>query len=294
MDFSIVTPSFRQPDWLRLCLASVADQDGVTHEHIVQDNCSGPDVDEVCGHTSGVRLVQEPDAGMYDAVNRGWKRATGEVLSWLNCDEQYLPGTLSRAAAFFREHPETDVLFGDTLITDKDGLPLAARREVPLRATYVRNGFLYALSCSTFFRRRLWDEGLLHLDARYRYAADFDLILRLLGRQCATAHLRAYLGIFCAHGANLSVKRAADMAAEVEAIRARHGALPAWIRPAVRLLRAAEKAVRGCYRADTISYPVRVAASPAVRRVGPCRAGWRFTYARAEIAGGAEQGGSRC
>ncbi len=117
---SIVTPSYRQPAWLRLCAASVADQQapGLAVEHIVQDSLSGPEVDEVMGHFPSARYISEKDQGMYDAINRGWDKAHGDILAWLNCDEQYLPGALATVADYFRTHPGVDVLFADAIIVD--------------------------------------------------------------------------------------------------------------------------------------------------------------------------------
>ena len=79
LTFSIVTPSYKQPQWLRLCAASVADQGGpgVAVEHIVQDSLSGPGIAEVLLPFPQVKLVSEKDQGMYDAINRGWEKATG-------------------------------------------------------------------------------------------------------------------------------------------------------------------------------------------------------------------------
>jgi len=99
MLFSIVTPSFRQLDWLKRCVRSVADQ-SVEHEHIVQDAGTGPQLDEWVGASSPARLFVERDKGMYDAVNRGFARASGEIFAYLNCDEQYLPGALAAVAVF--------------------------------------------------------------------------------------------------------------------------------------------------------------------------------------------------
>src|SRR5262245_29300293 len=93
MEFSIITPSFRNSDWLKLCIASVADQD-VEHEHIVQDSCSDDDTPKWLPHDTRVRAYIEKDRGMYDAVNRGLARASGEILAYINCDEQYLLGAL--------------------------------------------------------------------------------------------------------------------------------------------------------------------------------------------------------
>ena len=101
MRFSVVTPSFNQLDWLELCIASVADQrETGSVEHIVCDGGSAG----IEGfkermlvrfpETKNYRLefVVGPDAGMYDATNKGLRRANGEICSYLNCDEQLLPG----------------------------------------------------------------------------------------------------------------------------------------------------------------------------------------------------------
>ena len=93
MKFSIVTPSFRNSRWLKLCIASVADQQGVEFEHIVQDSCSDDGTQDWLPRDRRVKAFIEKDSGMYDAVNRGYRRAQGDILAYLNCDEQYLPGT---------------------------------------------------------------------------------------------------------------------------------------------------------------------------------------------------------
>src|SRR5688572_7753502 len=100
MRFSIVTPSFRGARWLQLCIASVADQD-VDHEHIVQDSCSDDGTQDWLPRDGRVKAYIEKDKGMYDAVNRGLRRATGDILAYINCDEQYLPNALSQVAQFF-------------------------------------------------------------------------------------------------------------------------------------------------------------------------------------------------
>ncbi len=105
MKFSIITPSFRNSDWLKLCIASVADQQGVEFEHIVQDSCSDDGTQDWLPHESRVKAFIEKDAGMYDAVNRGYRRATGDILAYLNCDEQYLPGALRAVREFLRRTP---------------------------------------------------------------------------------------------------------------------------------------------------------------------------------------------
>src|SRR5262249_10318369 len=110
MQFSIVTPSYRNSQWLKLCIASVADQEGVEVEHIVQDACSDDGTQDWLLHDRRVRAFVEKDHGMYDAVNRGFRRARGDILAYLNCDEQYLPGALRNVLAFFKRAPNVEVV----------------------------------------------------------------------------------------------------------------------------------------------------------------------------------------
>jgi len=121
MKFSIITPSFRNSEWLKLCVASVADQSGVKFEHIVQDACSDDGTQHWLPGDSRVKAYIEKDGGMYDAVNRGYRRATGDILSYLNCDEQYLPGALAAVKSFFEAHPEVEVALAGSIVTDGDG-----------------------------------------------------------------------------------------------------------------------------------------------------------------------------
>ena len=120
MRISIVTPSYRRSAWLRLCIASVADQ-GVEVEHIVQDAESDDGTLDWLRRDPRVKVFVEKDQGMYDGVNRGLRRAGGDILAYLNCDEQYLPGALAAVAGFFEQHPQIDVLFGDVVMVDTRG-----------------------------------------------------------------------------------------------------------------------------------------------------------------------------
>ena len=85
MRISIVTPSFRNSRWLELCIASVADQNAM-QEHIVQDSCSDDGTQDWLPRDPRVKAYIEKDKGMYDAVNRGLRRATGDILAYINCD----------------------------------------------------------------------------------------------------------------------------------------------------------------------------------------------------------------
>ena len=138
MDFTIVTPSFRQLDWLELCIASVADQDGVFVEHIVQDGGTksfGAFAQKMADRwpdRPGYRrtMTSEKDGGMYDAINRGLKKATGGICAYLNCDEQYLPGVLKRVLHRFNQSLETDLFLGNVVVVDSQGEPICHRKMI--------------------------------------------------------------------------------------------------------------------------------------------------------------------
>lgn len=101
---------------------------GATYEHLVMDGGSTDGTPCWLAERSEIGSVLERDAGMYDAVNKGFRRAHSALVSHLNCDEQYLPGALAFVRDYFGRHPEVDVLFGDALIIRPDGSLIAFRK----------------------------------------------------------------------------------------------------------------------------------------------------------------------
>jgi glycosyltransferase involved in cell wall biosynthesis len=201
--FSVVTPSFRSSQWLRLCIASVADQ-GVEVEQIVQDAGSDDGTLDWLPKDPRVKAFVEKDQGMYDAINRGFRKSSGEILAWLNCDEQYLPGALKAVAEFFARHPDTDVVFGDVIMVDSKGDYLCHRKmQVPLKY-HTWTCHLSTLSCATFFRRRVFFEYGYQFDPKLRDVADGVWMLQLLERHTKMAALGAFTSVFTQTGVNMS------------------------------------------------------------------------------------------
>ena len=200
---SIVTPSYRSSAWLRLCIASVADQ-RVEVEHIVQDAGSDDGTLDWLPRDPRVKVFVEKDQGMYDGINRGLRRAGGDILAYLNCDEQYLPGALAEVAGFFEQHPQIDVLFGDVVMVDAEGRYLYHRKmQTPLKY-HTWTCHLSTLSCAMFFRRRIvFDYGLL-FDPRLRDVGDGEWMVRLLRRRVPMAALGQFTSAFTRTGANMS------------------------------------------------------------------------------------------
>lgn len=215
MHFSIITASFKQVDHLSRCAASVAAQAAnVTMEHIIQDGGTGQKFDTWAAGQTFAKCFQQTDDGMYDAINRGFSKAGGEVLSWLNCDEQYLPNTLALVLEFFDLHPETDILFGDVIVVDASLRPLSYRTAITPSPKHIKSCFLPTFSAATFVRRRIVDQGIL-LDTSFKAIADAEWIHRLLSLGFRTAVINQPLAAFTRTGQNLghsdsSLKEARD------------------------------------------------------------------------------------
>jgi glycosyltransferase involved in cell wall biosynthesis len=204
LTISVITPSYKQLPWLKLCAASVADQEGVIVEHIIQDAQSGPELEEWIRKNTKAKLHVECDAGMYDAINRGFSKATGDIVCWLNSDEQYLEGTLAKVARYFEVHPEIDILFGDALLVSNTGALLSYRRTIAPNVRHIQAVHLNTLSCATFFRRSVLEQGF-KLNTRWRAIADGVLIADLLRADIPMAVMNEPLAVFTITDSNLGM-----------------------------------------------------------------------------------------
>lgn len=275
MLFSVATPTRNSLRYLRRCVGSVRGQSPARVRHIVQDASSTDGTPQWLTLQRDLDARSEPDGGMYDAIGRCWRRAGGEVLSWLNADEQYLPGTIEHVAAAFAADPSIDIVWGNAIVVDATGAAIAARREIPFRRRYVANGFLYLMSCTIFFRRRLLDRGWLAFDPAYRYAADMELMLRLAAMGARLCHLPRYLSLFGLDGANLSLRP--EIAAEVADIRERYdGFRSALVRRLILVGRHTERLVRGSYARQDLRYRFALDETPRYRECIAGNVGGRY------------------
>ena len=182
MKFSIVTPSFRNSDWLKLCIASVADQSGVELEHIVQDSCSDDGTQDWLPHDPRVKAFIEKDGGMYDAVNRGYRRANGDILAYLNCDEQYLPGALKTVHDFFEAHPEIEVALAGH--RQRRGQQYLCHRHALVPHPHHIWFRFPELTSSVFIRRKVIHERGIFFDTHWRMLGDIHWIMALMKTRC--------------------------------------------------------------------------------------------------------------
>lgn len=262
MNFSIVTPSFRNSNWLKLCIASVADQQGVTFEHIVQDSCSDDGTKEWLPHDGRVKAFIEKDKGMYDAVNRGFKRAQGDIVAYLNCDEQYLPGALKAVHDFFNRHPEVEAVFADTIIVDPQGNYLCQRKSLLPRKNHIWVRFSN-LTCAIFLRRKALEERGLYFDTQWRDIGDLFWVMEMINRGARLAVLDHFTSVFYETGENMNLKPNAVREKQVKAAR-----IPPWIRRAWFIFMSIHRLrmlKRGAYTQRPFDFSIYTPASPNQR-----------------------------
>ncbi len=265
MRFSIITPSFNSLAWLKLCAASIADQAGVEVEHIVQDACSTDGTGGWLQTHPAIHAFVESDEGMYDAVNRGFRRAQGDILSYLNCDEQYLPQTLVRVQECFESHPHLDVVFGDVIVVDADGRFICERRVLTPKLAHTRwGGNLSFFTAATFLRRSALVRHSLYFDASYRAVGDAVWALKLLAAGVQMMVLPETLSTFTETGANLGMGSRG-----MEEFAAFRRAAPLWVRlmaPAALLHHRFRRWRAGHYQPRQYDYAIYTRESPAARR----------------------------
>lgn len=263
--FSIVTPSFRASEWLKLCVTSVADQ-GVPLQHIVQDSCSDDGTQEWLPYDSRVEAFIEKDEGMYDAVNRGFRRAAGEIVAYLNCDEQYLPGALSAVSEAFYRFPKVDVLFAHAVVVDPSGDYICERKSLTPEKYHTQiSGNLAFLTCSTFMRRRVFEKGKMWFNPNLRATGDCEWSLRMIENRICVMVLNCFTSAFTDTGANLSVSPGAREEGEQMAKTA--SPLVRLLRPVVILHYRLRRFFHGYYRSRPIEYSIYTKSSPAHRQL---------------------------
>jgi glycosyltransferase involved in cell wall biosynthesis len=262
MVVSIITPTFKQPDWVRLCAASVADQSGVTFEHIIQDGGDGRGL-EWLESMPGARLFVEPDLGMYDALAKGISKAKGDIISHLNSDEQYLPRTLETVHQFFTRNSEIEVLFGDAILISAEGTPLGYRRIISPQRAHTVACHLGTLTCSTFFRRSVVERGLSY-KSDWRDVGDSALVLSWLDAGLKMATIRRPLAVFTFTGMNRGREKVAK---EEQMLFRAQGDPQRLLNP---VLLAAQhrfrKLLAGAYRKRNLSIEIFTQTSPERRQ----------------------------
>lgn len=207
---SVVTPVRNGARHLPECLESVRCQTWGAVEHIVVDGGSTDGTLGLLARAPGVLWVSGPDAGMYDAVNRGFRLAHGDLLAYQNADDRYAgPEALARAVSHFQEHPELDVVFGRFVWIDERGRPdrRHALRPWPPEVADLRHWSVIPPHATLVRARVVRNEGFW-LDGSLRYAGDWEWFLRLWRAGKRFGHVPDVLADFRLHASSQTARTA--------------------------------------------------------------------------------------
>jgi glycosyltransferase involved in cell wall biosynthesis len=235
---SIVTPCLNQAKFLESCIRSVLDQGYGNLEYIIVDGGSTDgSVDIIKRYADRLHYwVSVPDGGQYSAINQGFAHSTGEIMAWLNADDQYMPWSLSIVSDIFARFENVEWLTSAyQIIWDEQGRAVHCSRESDYSRRAFRRGVYLPGNPgfhragiqqeSTFWRRSLWERAGGSLDARLDLAGDFELWARFY-RYAELYCVSTPLGGFRRHGEQKTATRAVDYHKEAAAALARYGGQP--------------------------------------------------------------------
>lgn len=199
---TVVTPSFNHGRFIRETIESVLTQGYPRIEYLVMDGGSQDGTVEIL-KAYGDRLswVSEPDGGPTRAINKGWRRARGSILAYLNADDTYLPGAVETAVRALGAHPDAGAVYGEGYHVDEAGAVIERYPTEPFdMARLAQTCFI---SQPTVFLRRDVVERLGYLDESRRYCMDYDLWIRL-ARVTRLVHVPEYLANTRLHPATIT------------------------------------------------------------------------------------------
>jgi glycosyltransferase involved in cell wall biosynthesis len=259
--FSIITPSFRQLHWLKLCVASVADQN-VEVEHIVQDAQSDDGTEMWLQDNPRIRAFVEKDNGMYDAINRGYSRADGDIFAHLNCDEQYLPGALETIESFFSQNPRVDVVFAGSIVVNSAGDYICHKHSMLPNRFSIWWRFP-VLTSSLFIRRRVIRELGILFNPKWKAAGDVHWLLELMNKKVSMAVLDKFVATFTDTGENLGTSSVAHREnSDVSEMAPRWAKL---LKPMAIAHHRSRRLLNGHFFLKKTSYSIYTLQSPTVR-----------------------------
>jgi glycosyltransferase involved in cell wall biosynthesis len=221
---TVVTPSLNQGRFIRATIESVLAQDYPHVEYLIVDGGSTDDTAAIAAeYGDRLTFVSEPDRGQSDAINKGFRRARGAIVAWLNSDDVFLPGAISAAVAAFEAEPDAGAVYGDGFRIGADGSFSARFDSEPFDLWRLVHVSDYILQQATFFRAAaLAEVGLC--DESLHYALDWELLMRL-GKRFELRHVRRDMACIREYAATKTASGGLRRWRELVAVMRRHGDL---------------------------------------------------------------------
>ena len=254
---SIVVPSLNQAEFIESTLLSLQRQKGITEkelEVIVIDGASSDETVDLLRRWEQkikFRWLSEPDTGQTDALIKGFRMSSGEIMGWLCADDALEPHSVREVLDLFRTTPQAEFVYGDALWIGKNGEPLRPKREIPFNWFIWLHGHNYIPQPAAFWRRSLY-RRVGGLDPLFDVAMDADLFARF-ARTTSPIHVPRRWARIRVHPEQKTQRLASRCACETAVIQQRQRVLfrnPVALRVChycAKALRVGWKLSRGAY-----------------------------------------------
>jgi glycosyltransferase involved in cell wall biosynthesis len=216
---SIITPSYNQGKFLGETIESVISQEGnFLLDYIIVDGGSTDNSVDIIKQYDALlkkvewpiacrginfRWMSEKDKGQTEALMKGFRIAEGEIFAWLNSDDTYLPGALHAAAAFFRDQPDTALLYGDSHYCDAAGTIIGRYQTENFDLNKIAY-FNFICQPSSFFRKDAF-EAVGGLDETLHFAMDYDLWIKI-GKRFSCRYLPRFFSTYRLHETSKTIR----------------------------------------------------------------------------------------
>ncbi|PKN92097.1 MAG: glycosyltransferase [Chloroflexi bacterium HGW-Chloroflexi-6] len=287
---TIVTPSYNQSRYLEQTIRSVLAQDYPSIEYFVIDGGSTDSSVEIIQKYEKqlAGWVSEKDKGQAEAINKGFQRAGGEFIAWLNSDDLYQPGAVRQAIETFQKHPEAGLVYGDVLSIDENGQSFNLQTFQPFDLIDLM-AFNIISQPAVFMRRSVLEQAGL-LDPSYHLLLDHQLWLRM-ARLAPMVYIPETLAAARYHAEAKNLARTADFGREafriVDWMRADPLLAPVFEQNRHRILAGAHR-LDAFYLLDGGLYGASLRAYGQAFRYNPpvvLREAHRVAYALLSLAG---------
>lgn len=191
---TIVTPSYNQGAFIRATIESVLGQDYPHLEYIIMDGGSTDETAAVVrDYASRLTWISERDRGQTHAINKGFRMAKGEIVSWLNSDDLILPGAVAKVVEHFQRNLSARAVYGEGYLIDREGkITGPFPHTCPFDLWKLVHLSDYVLQQTAYFRRDVFAETG-YLDESLHYVMDWDILIRI-GKLYGLSYIPAFLG----------------------------------------------------------------------------------------------------
>lgn len=197
---TIVVPTLNQGRFIEATLRSIIDEQYPNLELIVIDGGSTDNTLKIIKQYEShlAWWVSESDSGQTAAINKGFTKSTGEIMAWINSDDLVASGALRRVANHFVAQPEIQVVYGNRVVINEEGLEIG-RWILPRHSKRVLQWSDFVPQETLYWTRNAWNLVGGSLDENFCFAMDWDFLLRLSAQQIKFKHLPEFLGLFRVH-----------------------------------------------------------------------------------------------